>query len=187
MDARSHRRCRQIRERGGFVTIHATSSRTGTQVYTGRRTPNLPLIKSKPWELPSTTLGPNPYNPSPTLPTLADIQRRCGELLAHQSRHKSAQALATPGEPHTEVDLHLPEEFTQEQEEQQESAEFRAEFQAPYAVEGLAARGSAVQRSGCSPWPAFGCPDRVPGGASSDDRCCGTQKASGDYSLILVL
>jgi hypothetical protein len=50
--------------------------------------------------------------------------------LAHQSRHKSAQALATPGGPHTEEDLHLPEEFTQEQEEQQESDE----FQEPYAV-----------------------------------------------------
>ena len=33
----------------------------------------------------------------------------------------------------------------------------------------------------------FGCPDRVLGGASSDDRGCGTQKASGNYSLILVL
>jgi hypothetical protein len=81
------------------------------------------------------TLGPNRFNPSPTLPTLADIQRRCGELLAHQNSHKSAQALDTPGEPHAEQDLHLLEEFMQEQEEQQESAEFRAEFQDPYAVE----------------------------------------------------
>jgi hypothetical protein len=77
------------------------------------------------------TFGSSPFNPSSTLPTLADIQRRCGELLAYQNSRKSAQALATPGEPHTEEDLQFPEEFTQEQEEQQESAEFHAEFQDP--------------------------------------------------------
>ena len=77
------------------------------------------------------TLGPNPFNPSPTLPTLADIQRRCGELLAYQNRHKSAQAPATPAKRPAEEDLRLLEEFTQKQEDQQESAE----FQDPYAVE----------------------------------------------------
>jgi hypothetical protein len=81
------------------------------------------------------TLGPNAFNPSPTLPTLADIRRRCKELLAHQSRHKSAQAGATLAEPPAEEDLRILEEFMREQEEQQESAKFRAEFEDPYAVE----------------------------------------------------
>jgi hypothetical protein len=84
---------------------------------------------------PSMTLGPNAFNPSPTLPTLADIRRRCKELLAHQSRHKSAQAGATLAEPPAEEDLRILEEFMREQEEQQESAKFRAEFEDPYAVE----------------------------------------------------
>lgn len=77
------------------------------------------------------TLGPNPFNFSPRLPTLADIHRRAGELLAYQNQRKAARARATSGEPHTAEGLHLPEEFTQEQEEQLRSAE----FQEPYAGE----------------------------------------------------
>jgi hypothetical protein len=77
------------------------------------------------------TLGPNPFNPSPTLPTLAEIQRRTRELLAHHSRRKSAQASATPAEPDIEEDIRFLEEFLQEQEEQHEGPE----FQEPCAVE----------------------------------------------------
>ncbi len=95
-------------------------------------------------------LGPSPFNPSSTLPTLADIQRRCGELLAYQNNHKSAQALATPGELPTEEDL-----LTQDQEEQQESAEFRAEFQDPYAVEEPEPPVVLPPRSSAPPPPAL--------------------------------
>ena len=42
------------------------------------------------------TLGPNPFNPSPTLPTLAAIQRRHNELLAYHAAREAAQA-TNPG------------------------------------------------------------------------------------------
>src|ERR1700729_3943720 len=101
------------------------------------------------------TLGPNTFNPSLKLPTLADIQRRCGELLAYQHRNKSNQAHATPGEAPAEEDLRLLEEFAQEQEEQQESAEFHPEFQDPYAVEEPEPPAVPPHRSSAPPPPAL--------------------------------
>src|SRR5579859_6229733 len=58
--------------------------------------------KSEPWELQRMTLGPNPFNFTPRLPTLADIHRRSGELLAYQNQRKAARARATHGEPRSE-------------------------------------------------------------------------------------
>jgi hypothetical protein len=73
------------------------------------------------------TLGPDPFNPSRTLPTLAAIQRRRRELLAYQDRPEAAQALATPNQEETYEEVHL----TQEQEEQQGDDQLRE----PYAEE----------------------------------------------------
>jgi hypothetical protein len=67
------------------------------------------------------TLGPNPSNPSRSLPTLAAINRRHRELLAYQARHE-AQPAATPGELLPEDQASHPEESRsfREQEEPQE-------------------------------------------------------------------
>ena len=76
------------------------------------------------------TLRSNPSYPSPTLPTLAEIQRRTRELLAHHNRQKSAQSSGTPADPHFEEDIRVLEEFMQQHEEQHETPE----FDEPYTV-----------------------------------------------------
>jgi hypothetical protein len=45
------------------------------------------------------TLGQNPFNPSRSLPTLADINRRYSELLAYQAHQNAAQPTTATAEP----------------------------------------------------------------------------------------
>ena len=65
------------------------------------------------------TLATNTIDSSPSLPTLAVIQRRRRELLAFQAWQRPAQATAPPGEPLAAQDSCLEEEscLAQEPEE----------------------------------------------------------------------
>ncbi|MGB8536593.1 MAG: DUF3987 domain-containing protein [Acidobacteriaceae bacterium] len=97
------------------------------------------------------TLGPNPFKPSLTLPTLAEIQCRTRELLAHHNRRKSAQASATPDEPDFEEDIRVLEEFMREHEEQHQGPK----FQEPCAVEEPEPPAVLPPRSSAPPPPAL--------------------------------
>ena len=56
------------------------------------------------------TLGQNPFNSSPSLPTLADINRRSRELLAYQALKKAAQRAIARDDLPAENQAYLPEE-----------------------------------------------------------------------------
>ena len=56
------------------------------------------------------TLGQNPFNSSPSLPTLADINRRSRELLAYQALKKAAQRAIARRDLPAQDQAYLPEE-----------------------------------------------------------------------------
>jgi hypothetical protein len=70
------------------------------------------------------TPATNTIGRSPSLPTLADVQRRCTELLAYQARQRQACATEAPDEPLAAEESNLQQEFNlAEQTEQPYPAE----------------------------------------------------------------
>jgi hypothetical protein len=80
------------------------------------------------------TLAHNPFKPSSTLPTLADIQRRRRELLAFQARQPLAQATPPPAEAEEESPLEEHSRLAPNQEDPEEQEEYE-EAQEPYPDE----------------------------------------------------
>src|SRR5271156_2846410 len=67
---------------------------------------------------------PNPFNPSRSLSTLADINRRSRELLAYRATQKTVQPTAPHDDLLAEDQAYLPKEshpFREREEEQEES------------------------------------------------------------------
>jgi hypothetical protein len=92
-------------------------------------------VKKKPCECHNMTIAQNPFNPSPTLPTLAAIQRRRRELLALHAARQAAQ-LTYPGVPSDES-LPTEESYPEEQSSlihDEENEEQQQELQDPYST-----------------------------------------------------
>ena len=79
------------------------------------------------------TLGQNPFNSSPSLPTLADINRRSRELLAYQALKKAAQRAIARRDLPAENQAYLPEESRPfyDQDDVEEPQEEPQELHAP--------------------------------------------------------
>src|SRR5271169_2423978 len=76
--------------------------------------------------------GPNPFNPSRSLSTLADINRRSRELLAYRATQKTVQPTAPHDDLLAEDQAYLPKEphpFREREEDQEEEQE---ESQGPH-------------------------------------------------------
>ena len=99
------------------------------------------------------TLGQNPFNPSPSLPTLAAIKHRCEELLAYQALQQAEQSTTAKGNLLAEDQAYPPEESRPF--DGQEEREDSQELQAPYEDEYLEPSAPPPPKPSAPPPPAL--------------------------------